>query len=139
VIQVMFICVHNASRSQMAEAFFNRLAPPGMKAVSAGTEPGAAVNPVVVEAMAEAGIDLSGHRPKLADPDMVASSTRAVTMGCGVDGACPLLLGMRIDEDWALPDPKGKDLPFVRKVRDDIRERVVDLIARLEPTGIRRP
>jgi arsenate reductase len=131
MIQVLFICVHNASRSQMAEAFFNRLAPPGMRAVSAGTDPGMAVNPVVVQAMAEAGIDLSGHRPKLADERMRAETTYAVTMGCGVDAAYPLLLGLKIDEDWELPDPAGKDLAFVRPVRDNIKVKVGELIDRL--------
>jgi arsenate reductase len=131
VYQVMFICVHNASRSQMAEAFFNREATPGMRAVSAGTDPLPAVNPLVVRAMAEAGLDLSGHRPKPADERMIAETNYAVTMGCGVDAACPLLIGLKIDEDWDLPDPYGAPIEVVRSIRDEIESRVKDLVNRL--------
>ena len=130
-MQVMFVCVHNAGRSQMAEAFFNALAPAGMRAVSSGTEPTAQINPVALEAMREAGIDMSGHRPKLATPEMVQASERIITMGCGVQESCPLYLGMRIDEDWGLPDPAGQPLEVVRQIRDMIRERVAEMIARL--------
>ena len=107
-MQVLFICVHNAGRSQMAEAFFNALALEGLHAVSAGTEPVERVNPVVIEAMAEAGIDMSSHRPKLATPELVADSQRVITMGCGVQESCPLYLGMRIDEDWDWRTPPGR-------------------------------
>ncbi len=131
VSQVMFICVHNASRSQMAEAFFNREAPPGMRAASAGTDPLPAVNPLVVRAMAEAGIDISGSRPKAADERLIAGTDYAVTMGCGVDKSCPVLLGLRIDEDWDLPDPFGAPIEVVRAVRDEIQSRVKGLIKRL--------
>ncbi|MHB0937322.1 MAG: arsenate reductase ArsC [Armatimonadota bacterium] len=130
-MQVMFVCVHNAGRSQMAEALFNALAPAGMRAVSAGTEPTNAVNPVAVEVMREIGIDLRGHRPKLATPEMVQDSDRIITMGCGVQESCPLYLGMKIDEDWGLPDPAGQAPEAVRQIRDAIRERVIELIARL--------
>jgi protein-tyrosine-phosphatase len=130
----MFVCVHNAGRSQMAEAFFNALAPEGMHAMSSGTEPTDAVNPAAVEAMREAGIAMSGHHPKLATPEMVQASDRIITMGCGVQESCPLYLGMRIDEDWGLPDPAGQDPATVRQIRDRIRERVRDLIERLQAT-----
>jgi len=130
-MQVMFVCVHNAGRSQMAEALFNAMAPEGMCAVSGGTEPTDAVNPIAVEAMREIGIDMQGHNPKLATPEMVQASGRIITMGCGVQESCPLYLGMKIDEDWGLPDPAGRDLETVRQIRDAIREHVVDLIARL--------
>ena len=131
-MQVMFVCVHNAGRSQMAEALFNALAPAEMRAVSAGTEPTEAVNPVAVEVMHEIGIDMEGHRPKLATPEMTAASGRIITMGCGVQESCPLYLGMKIDEDWGLPDPAGQDIQTVGQIRDAIRERVVELITRLQ-------
>jgi len=135
-MQVMFVCVHNAGRSQMAEAFFNALAPEGLHAISTGTQPTAQVNPVVVEAMAEVGISMAGHTPKLATPELVAASDRIITMGCGVQESCPLYLGMKIDEDWGLADPAGQGIEAVRPIRDAVRERVVDLIARLQQEEI---
>ncbi|MHB9025056.1 MAG: arsenate reductase ArsC [Armatimonadota bacterium] len=130
--QVLFVCVHNAGRSQMAEAWFNALAPAGLHAVSGGTEPGAVVNPVAIQAMAEIGIDLTAHQPKLATPEMVAASAPIITMGCGVQESCPLYIGMRIDEDWGLDDPAGQPLETVRRIRDEIRLRVIDLIDELK-------
>ncbi|MHB9129856.1 MAG: arsenate reductase ArsC [Armatimonadota bacterium] len=127
----MFVCVHNAGRSQMAEAFFNRLAPEGMHAISTGTQPTERVNPTVVEAMAEIGIDMSGHQPKLATPELVAASDRIITMGCGVQESCPVYLGMRIDEDWGLADPAGQGIDAVRPIRDAVCQRVEDFIQRL--------
>jgi len=132
-MQILFVCVHNAGRSQMAEAFFNALAPAGLRAASAGTEPTARVNPVVAEAMAEVGVDLSGHTPKLATPELVAASDRIITMGCGVQESCPLYLGMNIDEDWGLDDPAGQGMEAVRTIRDAVRAKVVELIERLPP------
>ena len=131
-MQVMFVCVHNAGRSQMAEAFFNAVAPAGLHAISTGTQPTTQVNPVVVEAMAEVGIDMVGHSPKLATPELVAASDRIITMGCGVQESCPLYLGMKIDEDWGLADPAGQGILAIRLIRDAVRERVVDLIARIQ-------
>jgi len=130
-MQVMFVCVHNAGRSQMAEAFFNTLAPEGMHAISAGTQPTERVNPVVVEAMGEVGINMSAHHPKLATPELVNESGRIITMGCGVQESCPLYLGMKIDEDWGLADPAGQGIEAVRPIRDAVREHVVELINRL--------
>jgi len=129
--QVLFVCVHNAGRSQMAEAFFNALAPEGWQAISAGTQPTAEVNPMVVEAMSEAGIDMRGHRPKPATPELVQASDRIITMGCGVQERCPVYLGMKIDEDWGLPDPAGQGIEAVRPIRDAVRARVEELISRL--------
>lgn len=129
--QVMFVCVHNAGRSQMAEAFFNALAPAGMHAISTGTQPTERVNPVAVAAMAEVGIDMRAQHPKLATPELVAACDRLITMGCGVQESCPLYLGMKIDEDWGLPDPAGQGMETVRPIREAIRERVIDLIARI--------
>lgn len=130
-MQVMFVCVHNAGRSQMAEAFFNALAPEGMHAISAGTEPVELVNSVVVAAMSEVGIDMSVQHPKLATPELVQASARIITMGCGVRESCPLYLGMKIDEDWGLADPAGQGMEAVRPIRDAVRERVIALIAQL--------
>ena len=124
----LFACVHNAGRSQMAAAFFTALADPGKaQAISAGTAPGDRVHPEVVSVMHEAGIDLSGEKPQKLTSELAARTTLLITMGCG--DACPFVPGMRI-EDWPLEDPKGKPANEVRRIRDDIRRRVVDLIAR---------
>lgn len=131
-MQVMFVCVHNAGRSQMAEAFFNALAPEGLRAISTGTQPTEQVNPVVVTAMAEVGIAMTGHTPKLATPALVEESDHIITMGCGVQESCPLYLGMKIDEDWGLSDPAGQGIEAVRPIRDAVREHVIDLITRLQ-------
>jgi arsenate reductase (thioredoxin) len=125
--RVIFACVHSAGRSQMAAAFFNRLAPPDRaRAVSAGTEPAERVHPEVVDAMREVGYDLTGARPALLTPEMAASASLLVTMGCGE--ACPYVPGLR-REDWALDDPKGRDPAYVRRIRDEIRARVENLVA----------
>ena len=124
----LFACVHNAGRSQMAAAFFTALADPARaRAVSAGTAPGERVHPEVVAAMAEAGLDLSGAQPRKLTAELAAGAAMLVTMGCG--DACPYVPGLRI-EDWPLPDPKGQPPDVVHRIRDDIRARVVDLIAR---------
>ncbi|MGH9580067.1 MAG: low molecular weight phosphatase family protein [Terriglobales bacterium] len=133
--KIVFACTHNAGRSQMAAAFFGALADPAKgKAVSAGTEPGDRVHPEVVRAMGEAGLDLSGARPQKLTPELAAGADLLVTMGCGE--SCPLVPGLRV-EDWALEDPKGKTLEEVRGIRDEIRTRVRELIARdgLEARG----
>ena len=129
--KVLFICIHNSGRSQMAEAFFNRYAHGEATAESAGTEPGDSVNPVVVEAMKELGFDLSNSKPRALTCEMSQGIDKAFTMGC-MDGACPLVNAPH--EDWALPDPKGKSLPEVRKIRDEVRRRVIALI---ESMGIK--
>jgi arsenate reductase len=122
VTTVVFACLHNAGRSQIAAAFFNALADPARaKAVSAGTRPGDRVHPVVVEAMKEVGIDLSGARPQLLTPDLLAPATRLVTMGCGEE--CPVVPGLP-REDWPLDDPAGQPIERVRAIRDDILDRV---------------
>jgi arsenate reductase (thioredoxin) len=123
---VIFACVHNAGRSQMAAAFFNTLADPAKaRAFSAGTSPGDRVHPEVVTVMREQGIDLSGARPQTLTPELTAQAQLLVTMGCGDE--CPYVPGLRRD-DWALEDPKGKPLERVRAIRDDIRGRVEALI-----------
>jgi protein-tyrosine-phosphatase/N-acetylglutamate synthase-like GNAT family acetyltransferase len=124
----LFACVHNAGRSQMAAAWFNRLADPDdARAVSAGTAPGARVHPEVQAAMLEAGIDLSGATPRLLTDELAGQARLLVTMGCGE--ACPVVPGLR-REDWPLEDPKGKPLDLVRAIRDDIRGRVRALLIR---------
>jgi len=127
---VLFVCVHNAGRSQMAEAFFNRLAQGQARALSAGTAPADAVDPTVVEVMQEIGIDISGNKPKLLTMDTVQQADVVVTMGCGAEGVCPATFVQT--EDWELADPKGKPLPEVRRIRDDIRARVAELLKRIE-------
>jgi arsenate reductase len=125
---VLFACTHNAGRSQMAAAFFNRLADPAKaRAISAGTRPGERVHPVVVSAMREAGIELEAARPRLLTPEVAGQAGLLVTMGC--EEACPVVPGARL-EDWPLPDPKDQPLPRVRAIRDEIRERVEALVAR---------
>ena len=125
---VVFACVHNAGRSQMAAAWFNRIADSGKaRAVSAGTQPAEAVHPVVVEAMREVGIDLSHARPRLLTHDVAQGAALLITMGCGDD--CPYVPGLAT-EDWPQPDPRTLDLAEVRVIRDDIRRRVIDLLER---------
>jgi arsenate reductase len=124
--RVLFACVHNAGRSQMAAALFNALADPAQAhALSAGTKPGAAVHPEVAETMREIGIDLSSATPRLLTDDLAASVSMLVTMGC--DEECPHVPGVE-RADWALPDPKGRPIAEVRVIRDDIRARVAALV-----------
>lgn len=123
---VIFACVHNAGRSQMAAAFFNQLADPQKaRAVSAGTQPADRVHPGVVEVMREVGVDLSGRKPQLLTGTLAASAYLLVTMGCGE--ACPLVPGVKRD-DWPLPDPKHAPIEQARQIRDDIRARVLQLV-----------
>jgi len=123
---VIFACVHNAGRSQMAAAFFNALADASAaRAVSAGTSPGQRVHPEVVEAMREIGIDLSGAKPQSLTPELARGADLLVTMGCG--DACPTVPGLRRD-DWPLLDPKNQPMDRVRGIRDDIRARVAKLL-----------
>ncbi len=126
---VLFACVHNTGRSQMAEAFFNQLADPTKaRAISGGTEPATGMNPTVLAVMKEIGIDLvaQGHHPKLADLDALTQGDRAISMGCGVTLACPSHLGRM--EDWGLDDPKDQPIERVREIRDDIKKRVEYLV-----------
>ena len=125
--RVIFACVHNAGRSQMAAALFNRLAAPERaRAISAGTDPADRIHPEVLETMRELGIDLAAARPQRLTPALAADATLLVTMGCGE--SCPVVPGLRRD-DWPLPDPKGAPLDTVRTIRDEIRTRVTALIS----------
>jgi len=126
-ITVLFTCLHNAGRSQMAAAFLNALADPSAAhAVSAGTEPAEGLHPAVVEAMREIGIDVSAARPRRLTAELAAGADLLVTMGCGE--ACPVVPGVR-REEWALPDPKGQPLERVREIRDAVHDRVRALVA----------
>lgn len=119
---VMFACVHNAGRSQMAAGFFNKLAEPTLaRASSAGTAPGQRVHPGVVEVMLEVGVDLSGVQPRLLTADLARDVAYLVTMGCGE--ACPIVRGVQ-REDWPFPDPKDRSPDDVRRIRDDVAARV---------------
>jgi arsenate reductase len=125
---VIFACVHNAGRSQMAAAWFSALADgTRARAVSAGTEPGAHVHPEVLEAMREVGIDLSQRTPQKLTDELARGAQLLVTMGCGEQ--CPVVPGLRRD-DWPLEDPKGKPVERVREIRDEVRARVAALLAR---------
>jgi arsenate reductase (thioredoxin) len=122
---VLFACVHNAGRSQMAAAWLNSLCDPRKAvAISAGTQPGERVHPEVVQVMREEGIDLSGVKPQFLSEELARQATLLVTMGCG--DACPYVPGLK-KLDWPLPDPKGQPIESVRAIRDEIRQRVVDL------------
>ncbi len=131
--RVIFACVHNAGRSQMAAAFFNALADrTRAEAVSAGTEPGERVHPEVLAAMQEVGIDLSAARPRRLTEALARGAQLLITMGCG--DKCPYVPGLRRD-DWPLPDPKGRPMEEVRAVREEIRARVLALLERERFTG----
>jgi arsenate reductase len=127
---VLFVCVHNAGRSQMAAGFLSRLGQGRIEVRSAGSAPGESVNPVAVAAMAEVGIDISAERPKILTSDAVRESDVCVTMGCG--DACPYFPGKRY-LNWELEDPAGQGLEAVRPIRDEIERRVRALIAELAP------
>ncbi|HZX08842.1 MULTISPECIES: arsenate reductase ArsC [Kribbella] len=125
---VLFVCIHNAGRSQMAAGWLRQLAGDEVEVRSAGSEPADQINPVAVEAMREVGIDITGTTPQLLSTDDVQASDVVITMGCG--DACPFYPGKRY-EDWKLTDPAGQPLEVVRQVRDEIRARVVQLVADL--------
>jgi arsenate reductase len=127
---VLFVCVHNAGRSQMAAGYLRALGGDAIEVLSAGSAPKDAINPVAVRAMAEEGIDISDATPELLTTDAVVEADVVITMGCG--DACPVFPGKRY-EDWELDDPAGKDLETVRSIRDEIRMRVVALLAELSP------
>jgi arsenate reductase len=127
---VLFVCVHNAGRSQMAAGYLTELANGRIEVRSAGSMPGDQVNPVAIQAMAEEGIDIANQIPKILTTESVQASDVVITMGCG--DACPIFPGKRY-EDWELEDPAGQGIDTVRRVRDDIRGRVETLIGELLP------
>lgn len=125
---VLFVCVHNAGRSQMAAGFLRELAGDRIEVRSAGSLPADEINPVAVAAMAEVGVDIAGEQPKVLTTDAVRESDVVITMGCG--DACPIFPGKRY-EDWALDDPAGQGIDAVRPIRDDIRARIEQLVGEL--------
>ena len=125
---VLFVCVHNAGRSQMAAGFMRQIGGDRVEVLSAGSAPKDSINPIAVEAMAEVGIDIANQQPKVLTTEAVQESDAVITMGCG--DVCPVFPGKRY-EDWVLEDPAGKDLEFVRTVRDDIKGRVEELLSKL--------
>ena len=127
---VLFVCVHNAGRSQMAAGFLKELSAGSIEVLSAGSMPGNQINPVAVEAMAEVGIDIAGEQPKKLSTEAVQASDVVITMGCGDE--CPYFPGKRY-EDWELTDPAGKGIETVREVRDEIKTRIESLIESLRP------
>ncbi|MEG9224890.1 arsenate reductase ArsC [Aeromicrobium sp. Sec7.5] len=129
---VLFVCVHNAGRSQMAAGFLTELAGDRIDVRSAGSMPGNQINPVAVEAMAEVGIDITGEQPKKLTDEAVIASDVVITMGCGDE--CPYFPGKRY-EDWVLTDPAGQGIDVVREVRDEIKARIEGLIESLVPAG----
>jgi arsenate reductase len=132
---VLFVCLHNAGRSQMAAAFLQQLSEGAVEVRSAGSEPADQVNPAAVAAMAELGIDLTAERPKILTHQAVRTSDVVVTMGCG--DSCPFYPGKRY-EDWVLEDPAGMGVESVRAIRDEIRRRVAALVAELLPAQAER-
>lgn len=129
---VLFVCVHNAGRSQMAAGFLQDIAGDKVTVLSAGSAPKDSINPIAIEAMAEVGIDIAANEPKVLTDDAVQASDVVITMGCG--DACKFYPGKRY-EDWELDDPAGQDLAAVRVIRDDIRDRITALVESLQPTS----
>ena len=129
--KILFVCVENAGRSQMAEAFFRKYMPKGFEAISAGTKPSTQVNPIVLQAMKEIGIDIENQTPKHISQQIISESDKAINMGCMDKESCPALF-MKDILDWQIPDPKGKSIDEVRKIRDQIKTQVVILIKSLE-------
>jgi len=127
---VLFVCIHNAGRSQMAAAYLTNLAGDRVEVRSAGSAPGNAVNPAAVAAMLEEGIDMSAEIPKILTDEAVRASDVVITMGCG--DTCPIYPGKRY-EDWVLDDPAGQGVEAVRPIRDEIRRRIESLIAEIAP------
>jgi protein-tyrosine-phosphatase len=129
---VLFVCVHNAGRSQMAAGYLAALGGDRVEVLSAGSEPKDTINPVAVAAMAEDGVDIAGNTPKVLTVEAVKESDVVITMGCG--DACPIFPGKRY-EDWELDDPAGQGIDAVRPIRDEVRRRVEALLGELFPAG----
>lgn len=123
---VLFVCIHNSGRSQMAEAFFNMMAKGKARALSAGTDPADRIDPTVIKVMQEIGIDIGSNIPKMLAPEMMEQADKVITMGCGVEGVCPATFVET--EDWGLEDPRDKPIDTVREIRDVIKEKVIRLV-----------
>ena len=129
--KILFVCVENAGRSQMAEAFFKKYMPQGFDAQSAGTKPSTQVNPIVSQAMKEIGIDMKNQTPKNISSQIISESVKTVNMGCMDKELCPSLFVKDVI-DWNIPDPKGKPIEEIRKIRDQIEIEVINLVKSLE-------
>jgi arsenate reductase len=127
---VLFVCIHNAGRSQMAAGYLTALSSGAVQVRSGGSEPGTEINPIAIQAMREEGIDISQGVPQLMTTEAVQASDVVITMGCG--DVCPIFPGKRY-EDWDLADPKGKGIEDVRPIRDDIKARIIALLAEILP------
>jgi arsenate reductase (thioredoxin) len=134
---VLFVCVHNAGRSQMAEGFFRKYAPKGYATLSAGTKPVPEINPLAIQVMKELGIDISNQRSKDLTEDMLRNATTVVNMGCMDNNFCPTVYMPRVI-DWGLEDPKDKPIEKVREIRDEIERRVKQLAAELNKQDIKK-
>ena len=128
---ILFVCVENAGRSQMAEGFFNKYAPKEYEAISAGTKPVSQLNPIAVEVMREAGIDISNQKSKELTEDMIRNSSNTVNMGCMEKESCPTLFLQNL-LDWKIEDPKNKPIEKVREIRDEIDQKVKELVASIK-------
>jgi protein-tyrosine-phosphatase len=128
---ILFVCVENAGRSQIAEGFFNKYAPKGYEAISAGTKPISQINPIAVEVMRETDIDISNQKSKELTEDMIRNSSNIVNMGCMEKESCPTLFLQNL-LDWNIEDPKGKPIEKVREIRDEIDQRVKELVASIK-------
>ena len=126
---ILFVCVHNSGRSQMAEAILNKLSSGKVRAISAGTEPAKDIEPTVVKVMHEVGIDTSHQKPKRLTIEMIKEADKVITMGCAVEEICPVTFTET--EDWAITDPKGKPLEMVREIREQIQARVSELLVEI--------
>ena len=129
--KILFVCVENAGRSQMAQAFFRKYMPKGFEAISAGTKPSAHVNPIVLQAMKEIGIDIENQTPKHISQQIISESKKTINMGCMDKESCPALFVNDV-LDWQIPDPKGKSIEEVRKIRDQIETKIITLIKSLQ-------
>jgi arsenate reductase (thioredoxin) len=127
---ILFVCVENAGRSQIAEGFFRKYAPEGYEPISAGAKPTSQINPIVVQAMDEVGVDIKQQKPKEITEDVMRNSTRIVNMGCMDKSFCPTLFVPNLI-DWGMEDPKGKSIEEVRGIRDDIEQRIRQLVTNL--------
>ena len=128
---VLFVCIENAGRSQMAEGFFRKYAPGGYVPLSAGTTPAGKINPLAIQAMKEIGIDIVDQKPKVLTDEMIRKSSKIVNMGCMDRQSCPALFVNNMIE-WSIPDPKNKPLDEVRKIRDEIEIRIMEFVATLD-------
>ncbi len=129
MVTILFVCVHNSGRSQMAEAFLNKRATGKVRAISAGTEPAEEIEPLVAKVMREVGLDISHQKPKRLTMEMIKQADKIITMGCGVEGVCPASLVET--EDWALDDPREKPLGIIRKIREQIQAKVLELLEKI--------